>query len=71
MTETLTWPAILGRLLDRIDLDRASAAWAMSEIMSGQATEAQMGAFMIALKSKSETVSELAGLVDVMLENSL
>jgi anthranilate phosphoribosyltransferase len=41
----------------------------MREIMSGAATPAQMGAFMLALRSKGETVSELAGLVDVMLEN--
>ena len=35
--------------------------------MAGDASEAQVGAFMIALRSKGETVDELAGLVDVML----
>ena len=39
----------------------------MTEIMSGEASEAQVGAFMIALRAKGETVAELAGLVDVML----
>jgi anthranilate phosphoribosyltransferase len=39
--------------------------------MSGEASEAQIGAFMMALRSKGETVAELAGLVDVMLENSV
>lgn len=70
--ETLhSWPAILARLLDEIDLDRASAGWAMQQIMSGEATEGQMGAFMMALKAKGESVAELAGLVDVMLQNAL
>ena len=39
--------------------------------MNGDATESQMGAFMIALRSKGETVQELAGLVDVMLDNAV
>jgi len=71
MTEKLTWPAILGRLLDKSDLDRAAAAWAMNEIMSGEAADAQVGGFMIGLRAKGESVDELAGLVDVMLERSV
>ena len=67
MTETTTWPGILGKLLAGNDLERFEADWAMTEIMSGEASEAQVGAFMIALRAKGETVSELAGLVDVML----
>lgn len=39
--------------------------------MSGSASEGQLGAFMIAMRAKGETVEELAGLVDVMLENSV
>jgi len=68
MSATNTWPAILGRLLDKSDLDRPAAAWAMNEIMSGEAADAQVGAFMIGLRGKGESVDELAGLVDVMLE---
>jgi anthranilate phosphoribosyltransferase len=67
----LNWPQLLGDLLDRIDLDRAGANWAMREIMSGNATPAQIGAFMLALRAKGETVAELAGLVDIMLENAV
>ncbi len=69
MTTPATWPHILGSLFAGEDLSRDAASWAMREIMSGAATPAQMGAFMLALRSKGETVSELAGLVDVMLEN--
>jgi anthranilate phosphoribosyltransferase len=43
----------------------------MGEIMSGEATPGQIGAFMIALRAKGERVEELAGLVDVMLQNAL
>ena len=71
MTASLNWPLILGRLLEKTDLDRASASWAMDQIMAGEATEAQVGAFMIALRAKTESVDELAGLVDVMLDRSV
>jgi anthranilate phosphoribosyltransferase len=39
--------------------------------MQGEASQAQMGAFMLALRSKGESVEELAGLVDVMLSNAV
>jgi anthranilate phosphoribosyltransferase len=71
MNSPLSWPLVLGRLLEKTALDRASASWAMNQIMAGEATEAQVGAFMIALRSKGESVDELAGLVDVMLERSV
>jgi anthranilate phosphoribosyltransferase len=67
----LTWPQVLAKLLDGGDLGREEAAWAMGQIMGGEATPGQIGAFMIALRSKGETVQELAGLVDVMLQNAL
>jgi anthranilate phosphoribosyltransferase len=62
---------ILGTLLAKNDLSREQARWAMTEIMSGESSDAQMGAFMMALRSKGESVEELAGLVDVMLEHSV
>jgi anthranilate phosphoribosyltransferase len=71
MTHALNWPSILAKLLAKSDLDRSEAAWAMTQIMSGEAAEAQIGAFMMALRSKGESVDELAGLVDVMLDHSV
>ncbi|MFM2321777.1 MAG: hypothetical protein RL612_924 [Actinomycetota bacterium] len=71
MTLQNSWPTLLGKLLEKGNLDRVEAAWAMSQIMAGDASEAQMGAFMLALRSKGETVEELAGLVDVMLQHSV
>jgi anthranilate phosphoribosyltransferase len=65
------WSKTLSLLLAGEDLTRAAAGWALREIMAGEATEAQIGAFMMALRAKGETVDELAGLVDVMLENAV
>jgi anthranilate phosphoribosyltransferase len=69
--ENSSWPMILSSLLAGEDLSRESAGWAMRQIMVGDASEGQIGAFMMALRSKGETVEELAGLVDVMLDNAV
>jgi anthranilate phosphoribosyltransferase len=66
-----SWQSILGALIAGKDLTKVQASWAMRQIMTGEATSAQIGAFMVALRHKGETVDELAGLVDVMLENAL
>jgi anthranilate phosphoribosyltransferase len=71
MNQSQSWASILGKLLAKEDLDRGAANWAMREIMAGEASEAQVGAFMMALRSKGESVAELAGLVDEMLERSV
>ncbi|MFM1950719.1 MAG: anthranilate phosphoribosyltransferase [Actinomycetota bacterium] len=68
---THSWPEVLSVLLAGEDLTRELARWSLREIMSGEATEAQIGAFMMALRAKGETVAELAGLVDVMLDNAV
>ncbi|MEL0200027.1 MAG: anthranilate phosphoribosyltransferase [Aquiluna sp.] len=70
MTQS-TWPEVLATLLAGENLSREGSSWAMRQIMAGEATEGQIGAFMMALRSKGETVEELSGLVDVMLENAL
>jgi anthranilate phosphoribosyltransferase len=48
------------------DLSQAQAATAMEEIMSGEATPAQIGAFLTALHLKDETDAEIAGMAEVM-----
>ena len=64
--KTHTWPEILGSITARRDLDREQAAWAMEQIMSGRAAPSQLGAFLSGLRTKGETVEEMAGLVETM-----
>lgn len=66
-----SWSQIFSKLIAGEDLTRPESKWAMRQIMSGDASEGQIGAFMLALRSKGETVEELSGLVDVMLDNSV
>ena len=53
-------------LIDRRDLTRIEAAAAMDAIMSGAATNAQIAAFLTALRMKGETIEELIGFAQVM-----
>ena len=53
------------------DLTQAEAAGAMSEIFSGEATPTQVGALLIALRMKGETVEEIAGMARAMREYAL
>ena len=64
---TPTWPGLLTRLLAREDLPEDDAAWAMREIMAGEATAAQIAAFAVALRAKGESAAEVAGLSATMV----
>ncbi|ACQ80150.1 anthranilate phosphoribosyltransferase [Beutenbergia cavernae DSM 12333] len=63
-----TWPGLLGRLVARHDLTSTDTAWAMAHVMAGETPPAVLAAFLVALRSKGETVEELSGLADAMLE---
>ncbi len=52
----------------RRDLSRQEAAEVLAEIMHGDVSETQIAAFLIALRTKGETVNELAGLAGTMRE---
>ena len=65
-----TWPDLLATLISGRNLQRDDAAWAMNEIMSGNATDVQIAGFLVALRAKGETVAELTGLVDSMVGNA-
>lgn len=71
MSTDLTWPRLLGSLLDGQDLAISEASWAMRQIMAGAATPSQLAAFLIALRFKGETVDEIVGFRDAILENAL
>jgi anthranilate phosphoribosyltransferase len=59
------------KLLDRKQLARAEARAVMDEIMRGEATPAQIGGFLIALRSKGETADEITGCAEAMRDHAL
>ncbi|WP_282691845.1 anthranilate phosphoribosyltransferase [Streptomyces sp. CC208A] len=61
-----SWPVLLNGLLEGRNLSADDTAWAMDLIMSGEATDAQIAGFMVALRAKGETVEEIGGLVRTM-----
>ncbi|MGW3629836.1 anthranilate phosphoribosyltransferase [Streptomyces sp. NPDC005122] len=65
-----SWPAVLNGLLDGRDQSADDTAWAMDRIMSGEATDAQIAGFVVALRAKGETVEEITGLVRTMYEHA-
>lgn len=60
--EALNW------VVDHLDLSRAQMVDVMRQIMTGQCNDAQMGAFLVALRMKSESIDEIAGAAQVMRE---
>jgi anthranilate phosphoribosyltransferase len=65
--ERPTWPGLLNQLLAGRDLTSSDTAWAMREIMTGEATPVQIAAFAVALRAKGESAAEVAGLATEML----
>lgn len=65
-----TWPRLLTNLLSGLDLSSEETAWAMRQMMSGDAAPTQIAGFLVALRAKGETVTELRALADVMLEHA-
>jgi anthranilate phosphoribosyltransferase len=56
----------LQQVLDGRDLTREETREVMSEIMAGEATPAQIGGFLVALRAKGETADEIAGCAEAM-----
>jgi anthranilate phosphoribosyltransferase len=61
----------LATLLDGHDLSRGDARTVMAEIMDGEATQAQIGGFLVALRVKGETPDEIAGFAEAIREQAL
>jgi anthranilate phosphoribosyltransferase len=62
----MTVQRALARLLDGHDLSRGDARAVMNEVMEGEATPAQIGGLLVALRLKGETVDEIAGCAEAM-----
>jgi anthranilate phosphoribosyltransferase len=65
-----SWPAVLEALLGNRDQSADATAWAMDRILSGEATDAQIAGFAVALRAKGITVEEFSGLVRTMYEHA-
>jgi anthranilate phosphoribosyltransferase len=61
------WPPVLAKLVARQDLEADEAEAAMSAILEGSATSAQIAGFVVALRAKGETAAEIAALARTML----
>jgi anthranilate phosphoribosyltransferase len=66
----LNWSALLTRLISGTSLRADETAWAMGQIMAGDATPAQIAAFAVLLRAKGETPDELSGLASTMRERA-
>ncbi|MHB8621038.1 MAG: anthranilate phosphoribosyltransferase [Chloroflexota bacterium] len=60
----------IGKLVDGAGLDEAEAAAAMTDVVQGTASPAQIGAFATALRMKGESVDEIVGLARVMRQHA-
>lgn len=60
----------LNRLIHSKSLTKSEAASVMQQIMAGQATDAQIAGFLVALRLKGETVPEISGAASVMIDKS-
>jgi anthranilate phosphoribosyltransferase len=65
-----TWPSLLNRLTRGEDLAAADTGWAMRQVMTGEATPAQVAGFVVALRAKGESPEEVAGLAATMLDQA-
>ncbi len=61
------WATLLRTLIAGTDLSSDEAGAAMSTILAGDATPAQIAGFVVALRAKGETVDELAGMLDAAM----
>ncbi|MDR6867836.1 anthranilate phosphoribosyltransferase [Microbacterium resistens] len=68
MADVLTWPDVLSTLLEGRDLSVYESTWAMRQVMRGEATNAQLAGFLVGLRAKGETVDEVVGFRDAILE---
>jgi anthranilate phosphoribosyltransferase len=63
-----SWGEVLSTLVAGSEASTEQIAWAMAEILSGEASDAQIAGFAVALRAKGEPVGEVTGLVDAMYD---
>ncbi|CDK01292.1 Anthranilate phosphoribosyltransferase [Microbacterium sp. C448] len=71
MTDATTWPDLISALLAGRDLSVSEATWAMGRVMAGEASPSQLAGFLVALRAKGETVDEVVGFRDAVLDAAM
>lgn len=71
IAENTTWRSLLLALAERRDLSAEETGWAVRETVAGRAPAVALAGFLAALRVKGETVSELVGVVEALLEAAL
>lgn len=66
----IDWKQVLGHITAGKDLSAEQSFWAMSQIMAGSATDAQIAGFAVGLRVKGETATEIEGMVTAILDNA-
>jgi anthranilate phosphoribosyltransferase len=61
----------IAKVVEKVDLSEEEMESTMDEIMSGEATPAQIGSLITALRMKGETVEEIAGAARVMRQKAV
>lgn len=62
----ISWPEVLAKLSSRVDLSSDESAWAMEDMLAGLTSQITMSAFLMALRTKGETISEMSNFAEVM-----
>ncbi|HLS49198.1 MAG TPA: anthranilate phosphoribosyltransferase [Actinomycetaceae bacterium] len=65
------WPDLIATLVEGRDLSATDTSWAMDQVMSGATAPVELAGFLVALSAKGETVAELAGLAEAMLDHAV
>ncbi|MFV1990101.1 MAG: anthranilate phosphoribosyltransferase [Acidimicrobiales bacterium] len=65
------WPSVLMAVSAGEDLSEATARLVLEEVLAGEATDAQLGGLLIAMKSKGLVVDEFNGFIAAMLSNAV
>jgi anthranilate phosphoribosyltransferase len=70
MSSEITWPSLLGSVVDGNDLSIGESSWAMRQVMAGEVSGARLAGLLVALRMKGETVDEIVGFRDAALESA-
>lgn len=71
MPSVFSWPPVITQLLNRKDLSVDDAYAAMTALISGETSDAQIAAFLIALRAKGESIEEIIGFREAVLSHAV